>query len=96
MNEIAIQEVKLYIEECLFEPRYNWPADIFEERSYSRWAAFEIIQRLMDQPFVSPILIIEGFMYEMASRSHIEEDLSKDHMFQIARDTAEDILCLFL
>ena len=54
MNEVAICKIMSYIENNLFEPGYLWDKHIFKERSYSRWAAYEILERIMDNPFSSP------------------------------------------
>lgn len=95
MNDSAIEKVIRYLDEQLFEPSHYWPSDIFEERSYSRWAACEVIQRLMDQPFEQPDTIVEAFIFEMSMYAYVG-GLSNRRMFSIARDAAEDILCLFI
>lgn len=96
MNEVAIQEIMNYVEENLFEPQKNWPKDIFEERAYSRWAAFELIDRIMDHPLDPPDMIIENFIFEMIKLSHNTENREKCRIFSIASDVAEDIIYLFL
>lgn len=48
----------------------------------------------MDKPFDSPIDIIEAFIIELELFLCIGEDTSRDYPFLIARETAEDILCL--
>lgn len=95
MNEVAICKIMSYIENALFEPRYRWSESMFKERSYSRWAAFEILERIMDRPFTQPDLIIEEFIIKMAYFSCINEDTEASRMFIVARDAAEDILSLF-
>ena len=95
MNQLAIQTVQKYIENHLFEPEKTWPNDIFERRVYSRWAALEILQRLMDNPFDFPDVVIEGFYLEMDVRACMETDERRHKLFAIGRDTAQDILCLF-
>jgi len=72
----------------------NWPLCYFNQRSYSRWAANEILELVMDNPFSTPIDIIEEFIIKMDYFSCI--DLSTSLIFSIAKDTAEDILYLFL
>ena len=94
MNEDAIRKVILYLDESLFEPGRMWPDHIFEERSYSRWAANEIIRRLMDCPFDAPIEIVEAFMLTMIMHTYTVRDPRKKRIFSIARDTAFNILQL--
>lgn len=96
MNELEIMIVLRYIEEYLFEPEKTWPEAIFEERTYSRWAAYEIVHRLTDYPFDPPDEIVEAFILELLKYSYISKNQEASKMFSIAKDTAEDILCLFL
>ena len=95
MNEIAIQKIIECLEENLFEPNNEWPQLIFEERSYARWAAIEIWQKLMDRPHNPPDTVIEEFMFEMILLSNATDDPRKRRIFSIASETAEDILTLF-
>lgn len=92
MNEAAIIKIMSHIENALFEPQYKWDESIFKERSYARWAAFEILARIMDSPFTPPDLIIDEFIIKMAYFSCINEDTEASRMFIIARDAAQDIL----
>lgn len=92
MNEVAIYKIMGYIENALFEPRYRWSESVFKERSYSRWAAFEILERIMDRPFTPPDLIIDEFIIKMEYFSCFHEDTEASRMFIIARDAAQDIL----
>ena len=96
MNEPALAVILEYIEECLFEPKANWPRFFFDERSYSRWAAFEIVNDIMKNPLVSPTATIERFMIMMDMKSCVAEDTKASRIFSIARDTAEDILLLLV
>lgn len=43
MNDVEVQSICDYLEECLFEPSINWSPEQFAERSYSRWAVSEIL-----------------------------------------------------
>ena len=94
-TEQAISLVQECLNENLFEPSYFWPDQSFEERSYSRWAACEIWERLLDRPREDPDLIVANFMFEMALFANSTDDSTKKRIFSIARDTAEDILTLF-
>lgn len=94
-NEVAVHLIFECLEENLFEPNKQWPNDIFEERSYARWAAYEIAEMLMDRPYESPDDIIQEFSLKMQVMSAIATDPEKSRIFLIAADTAEDILTLF-
>ena len=83
--------------------------DYFEDLSYKRWAAFEIMERLnteaerlpshitgsLREP-VRPVDIIAGFMDDM--ECCIYDGCSEKHerIFTIAKDVAYDVILLFL
>lgn len=94
-NEVGAYMILECLEENLFEPNRQWPNDIFEERSYARWAAFELAERLMDRPHEFPDLIIEEFILECALLKTETNSPRKKAIFSVAIDTAKDILTLF-
>lgn len=94
-NDLAAEVVMTALEENLPEPNRNWPADIFEEQSYARWAAYELANRLMDRPYEFVDNIIQDFILEMSGYLHQVRDPQKERLFRVAIDTAEDILTLF-
>ena len=94
MYEAVILILQGYITEHLFEPGSNWPKFYFDERSYSRWAANEIIERVKEHKTTPPIVIIEEFILELDNYSCINP--KNEELFSFARDAAEDILGLFL
>lgn len=94
-SEVAVQKIMECLEENLFEPHIAWPHNSFEQRSYSRWAAIEIADRLMDRPYEFPDIIIESFMLEMEILAIEAKDPKRKRIFTIAEETAEDILTLF-
>lgn len=95
-NRIAEILIKEFRDEYLFAPKITWPESEFELRSYSRWAADEILRRLKEKPKVGAINIIQGFMEELDYCSELTDKWSVVRIFRIARETAEDILKLFL
>ena len=95
MYEEALLAIQRYIDEYLFEPPIYWSKRDFSKQVYSRWAAFELMERIMDRPFDQPDMIIEHFLIEMVMYAHMEEKPKKRRIFLIAKDTAEDILHLF-
>lgn len=92
MNEAETMIIMRYIEEYLFEPGINWPKKEFDIRSYSRWVAYEILELIMDNPFISAESLIQGLIIKMIYLSCISDN--NNNAFTIAVDTAEDILNL--
>lgn len=96
MYEAAVQVITDYIEEALFEPAKNWPDIWFTRRSYERWAAGEILTRVVDNPTTPAMTIIESFLVQMLIFSYKAKDTKGPNIFTIAKETAEDILLLFV
>ena len=105
MYEKTIVMIQRYMNNCLFEPRANWPTDEFRKRSYSRWATDEILSRLSAEAYRLPphisghdqrdsTDIIVEFVNEMDGYSEICDGMRHQNMFIIARETALDILLL--
>lgn len=84
-----------YINEHLFAPDAAWSEHEFERRSYARWAACEIMDRVMRSEESEPFFIILYFMYQVDKLSELREDSDAEFIFKIARETAEEILELF-
>lgn len=107
MYDIAISVIQEYIDECLFAPAINWPDNEFNTRCYSRWAADELIFRMEIESEIlpdhisgiipkSPLKIIEDFIDEMEFFQKTTSNLKHRTMFSEAKDTAIDIVLLFL
>lgn len=95
MNDVVVTTVMQYINEHLFEPRINWSKVEFRRRTYSRWAAYEIIELLMNHPFDDSELVVEDFILKMFYCLHVAEGNNKsDFVFLSAIEVAEDILFL--
>ena len=95
-HDMAIKELEEYMQIYLFEPGANWSEYYFKERSYSRWAANEILTRLKEERKLTPVEITEEFISEMDDFSCMNKNPDSKLIFSIARDRAKDILCLFL
>ena len=48
-NDTAVQALLDYLNES-DEPEIYWPRHHFEESCFSRWAAWEMIEAIMDHP----------------------------------------------
>jgi hypothetical protein len=115
MCDMAISIINKYVDEHLcvtdYLGRVN-PKELkeyFEDISYARWAAYEIIDRLNTEAerlpshitgslreSVPPVYIIAEFMDDM--ERCIYDGCSEKHerIFTIAKNVADDIILLFL
>lgn len=96
MNELAVSVIQEYINKYLFEPRSNWPMYEFNVRSYSRWAANEIIGRIQNDSDRSPVNVISEFIREVDLYSEKTPTNQSQLIFSVAKETAIDIILLFL
>lgn len=107
MHETAVLVIQEYVDECLYIPLLHWPKDEFDERCYSRWAANEILERIIEETTrlpqfitgrepMSPLDIIIEFISEVDYCMDVSEDKRTRQLFSAAKDTATDIVLLFL
>lgn len=89
MNDEAVAKILSYMDECLVELKDTWPKEDFEKRSYSRWAAMEIIEALMDHPFTWAWTVIDAFIIDMLYCAHIAKEDNQKFIFAI--EVAENI-----
>lgn len=95
-RDIARAVIEDFIEEYLFDGWRTWPTREFQNRSYERWAAFDILRRIDENPNTSPINIIQGFIEEMDRFEEMSDTWPMVRICRIARETSEDILKLLL
>lgn len=97
MNEQEVRVIQRYVDEVLFEPHINWPKYEFKDQSYSRWAAYEILNLIMDHPFTEASITVEEFMLKMDYFYALAgNDEKARFLFTSARHTAEtifDLIC---
>ena len=84
-----------YINKNLFTPAWDWSEYEFRRRSYGRWAANEILNRVMEMPETDPFFVILYFRYQMDVLSTVREDSDAEFIFVTARNTADEIISLF-
>lgn len=96
MADIALVVIQEYMEECFFEPSIGWPQFEFDRRIYSRWAANEISRRIQEDPEADPLDILSQFINEMDEYSEMGDDRSKQFIFVVAREMAEELALLFV
>ena len=97
-EERRIAEVMIgeFLDEYLFEAMPSWPKREFQNRSYERWAAKEILRRIVECPEDSVVNTIQKFIEDLYVFEEDSDDWSSVRIFRVARETAEDILKLFL
>lgn len=88
----VIKKLRSYMNDCLFPPEYSWSEDEFQKRSYSRWAAEEILS-LLQSTNKDPIDIVEDFADEIERFSESTYQ-AKRIIFFAVQDTIDDILFL--
>lgn len=104
--EYALSIIKEYIEESLFKPQLSWPEYEFNVRCYSRWAAEEILERLIRESeklpeyltgkvAKKPSDIIREFINELHEYSQTADDTDSSIIFYSAERTAIDIALLY-
>lgn len=98
MDDTIIEKISNYldktmeIEDFMDEATASLSPMTMPDRSYIRWAVYEIMNRIMDRPYESPEIIVERFLYEMISMIQLSNPSVKKHIFKIGMHTAEDIL----
>lgn len=93
--KVSVDAIEEYISEYLFPPCDNWPNDEFRRRSYSRWAACEILERVRNDNR-DPLDVIEEFSDEMDQYFELSDESQDYYIFIVARETADEIAYLFL
>lgn len=107
-TSVVISVIQKYMDECLFEPKRNWPKYEFAMRSYSRWAANYILDRIIEESMKLPFYIsglescdllniIQDFIDDLDYYSEISDGNDRIfNMTSVAKDTAIDIGLLFV
>lgn len=97
MNEVYVSVIRDYTDEYLFEPASNWPEFEFYRRSYARWASDELITRIMrEDKTCNPIKIIRDFICDLDHCAEMNEDKRKQFIFEVAKETVEELALLFV
>lgn len=98
LNKEAILVIREYLADHDKPGRYFWRKEFFEQYSYSKWACKELISRIQTREDSRPIDIIEEFIDEMDKYSYQVglRAFTGSFTFSVAKDTAEDILDVFL
>lgn len=89
-NDIAIEQIR----RCLLDLKNTRKNCCFAQKSYSNWAAREMIARLARDPSTPPLITIEDFRYEMDEYSCVNPKTS--YIFSCAKDMTEWVIGLLI
>lgn len=103
MEERLLLIIKNYIYDHLFEPSVKWSKIYFDERSYSRWAANELLEELYVEANKLPEYItgvehrtfIDICLSFIGKMEHCLE-IKEDKRYEIAIQTAKGILFYYM
>ena len=107
MDDRDVLKIQRYMKKHLYEPDIKWSKGEFELHVYQRWAANEILERVMEEAMKLPphisgferqstAEIIRAFIHELNYYSDESRTVRGKFIFSVARDEARDILDLFL
>jgi hypothetical protein len=91
MGEFAVYKTEEYIRAYLFEPKSNWNNFFFKERSYSIWAANEILERLKKQEGRPYGAIIDEFIEYLNDFMYVSKSCVTDDIGVAAIETAVNV-----
>lgn len=94
--DISIRLIWQYKDNYFFEPELDWDREEFQRRTYQRWAADEIAERIEYERSPDPIGVIEQFISLMRSCIDIASDKRHDFQFKTAAEAAEELGILFV
>lgn len=89
MNEVAVRMICEYIHDL--NPERNKDDSLYKELCVMEWAAGEILNRVLNNPDVPAVITVERFMVQMDMYHYAAEQSSNRILFELARDTADDI-----
>lgn len=92
INDYAIQTILNYVEKHLFIPQKKWDTHLLDQRIYARWAAMEIVERLINNPLTDADDVIFWYAIEMSMYLRMSTDEKTVFIFTTAKETAEEIL----
>lgn len=103
MDDRDVLKVVRYIENCIPSPNIKESKECFKSHSYSRWAANEILERMIDEAMklpphisgeesLSATDVIDYFIMEMEYYSDITSNRDMKKMFDVAGEEGRHIL----
>lgn len=83
MNETVVQAILGYLESSE-PPGIDWPRHWFEEVCFSRWAAEELVNLILDHPLVPAEDTIDEFAIKMTAYAATSDGKEAGRIFSIA------------
>ena len=77
------------------EPEVYWPQHWFEEVSFTRWAAGELMEAILNHPTVPALDTIEEFALKMTAYWANSDGTDAEKIFKYAADFAYETLDIF-
>lgn len=94
-NDIALMSLAEFLYET-GEPEVYWPQHWFDEISFKRWAAGELMEAIMNHPTVPAMDTIEEFAIKMQAYWASSGECTKaEKIFKYATDFAYEALDIF-
>ena len=99
-ERLSASFVRRYINRYYCVPVEEVPKDVLEEYSFQRCAAYEILERITNNPDKDGRVIVEDYIREM--HKYTQNALNKDkywdlgRRFDLGQEVAEDILVWFI
>lgn len=93
-NDIVLMSLAEFLYET-GEPEVYWPQHWFDEISFTRWAAGELMEAIMNHPTVPAMDTIEEFAIKMTSYWAGEDGTNAEKIFKYAADFAYETLDIF-
>ncbi len=87
-----VTDISWFVETNYEEPSILLSKDTFEECSYARWIAFEIINRILDKPHLPVEDIIYTFVVDMTFMSFTTLNRMQGRLCEIFIRVSNDIL----
>lgn len=91
----CLETLEKFMDEELFMPSIRWPTYEFDKRSYERWAASEVIQRIMHSK-LKPIDILQNFLIQLRNCELESDDPNVRMIFETAYNTVEQMGALLV
>lgn len=88
MIDPAVRALVEYLEVSSAPPEATWPWHWFEEVSFSRWAAEEILNAILDHPTIPAEDTIFEFAMKMTAYKASSDGLASERIFSIAAEFA--------
>lgn len=91
MNDAVVQTIIEYLENSE-TPELYWPKHWFEEVCFSRWAAEELVNLILDHPLVPAEDTIYEFAVKMTAYAAVSDGKEAGRIFSIAEKFAWECL----